>query len=267
MNIIGQEQLVNLIDSKTRSTFPRSVILLGPKGCGKHLISNYIAEKLDYTLVDITDKLSFEFINSLYLKPEPYIYTIEIKNISIREQNMILKFLEEPLKNSYIILLAETKNQMLDTIVNRCQLWTFKPYSVELLKELTCNDTILRIARTPGLLLELETVDIDEIVTLCNKIIESIDKASVPNILTISDKLAFKQEKDKIDIDVFAEVLLYQANLYVKEIPEARYLTVYKNINRWYNERKVPNVNQKYLFDRFILSMQQELRQNDVRRV
>lgn len=260
MNIVGQDSLLNLISSKTRDTFPRSVVLLGSKGSGKHLISKYISEHLNHDLIDVTDKLDLEFINSLYLKPEPHIYMIEVKKLSIREQNMILKFLEEPLKNAYIILLAETKNQMLDTIVNRCLVWTLKPYSKELLREFTCNEQILAIAKTPGMLMELEETKIDDIVLLCNKIIENIDKASIPNALTISDKLAFKQEKDKIDLDVFAEVLLYQTTLHVKEIQDRRFLTVYNYVNKWYNEKNVPNVNQKYLFDNFIIDLQKELR-------
>lgn len=260
MNIFGQEALLSLIDSKTRDTFPRSLILLGARGSGKHLISKYISNKLNHSLVDITDKLDLEFITSLYLKPEPNIYIIEMKKLTIREQNMILKFLEEPLKNSYIILLAETKNQMLDTIVNRCLLWNLKPYSKALLSELTTNQQILDIAKTPGMLIELEEVNIEDVILLCNKILQSIDKATIPNALTITDKLAFKQEKDKINIDVFAEVLLYQSNLYVKESQEPRYLILYKHINQWYNERNVPNVNQRYLFDRFILNVQKELR-------
>ena len=171
MNIVGQESLISLIDSKNRDTFPRSVILLGQRGSGKHLITNYIGSKLNYSVVDITDKLDLEFITSLYLKPEPNIYVIEMKKLTIREQNMILKFLEEPLKNAYIILLAEVKNQMLDTIVNRCQIWTLKPYAKELLSEFTDNKQILSIAKTPGMLLELETVDIADVILLCKKIL------------------------------------------------------------------------------------------------
>ena len=59
----------------------------------------------------------------------PKIYIIDSSTISIKEQNIILKFVEEPLKNSYIIILKNSK--LLPTILNRCQKWKFEAYSKE----------------------------------------------------------------------------------------------------------------------------------------
>ena len=45
--MIGQEKLLSRIDSLIeRNTFPRFLILSGPKGSGKELVAKYIAKKL-----------------------------------------------------------------------------------------------------------------------------------------------------------------------------------------------------------------------------
>ena len=62
----------------------------------------------------------------------------------------MLKFIEEPLKNSYIIILAESTNQLLPTIYNRCQVMTFAPYSIDELRNFTQDELVLSVARTPG---------------------------------------------------------------------------------------------------------------------
>ena len=136
MNIIGQDKLLNYIDSKRRDTFPRSLILLGESGCGKSTVINYISDKLNLPLIDITDNINIDFITSLYEKPEPYIYTIKASNITIKEQNALLKFIEEPLKNSYVIIEVENLNQILATVYNRCQVLKFVPYSKKILQNL-----------------------------------------------------------------------------------------------------------------------------------
>ena len=77
MEIKGQDSILRLIDSQTTSTFPNSLILLGEKGGGKHLICQYIADKLNLTAVTLSDNLSQELIEELYTRVEPYLYIIE----------------------------------------------------------------------------------------------------------------------------------------------------------------------------------------------
>lgn len=64
--IIGQEKICTKIDNLTLDQFPRSLMLVGAGGGGKHLICKYIAEKFSLTAVDITDTLNLETIEELY---------------------------------------------------------------------------------------------------------------------------------------------------------------------------------------------------------
>ena len=124
----GQDELLTQINSYTLDTIPRSVILLGLKGCGKHSLITYIANRLDLPTVFITESIDNEVVETFITRPQPYIYVFNTDFLSIKQQNVLLKFIEEPLKNSYIFICCETKSQLLDTILNRCIIWSFKNF-------------------------------------------------------------------------------------------------------------------------------------------
>ena len=199
--MIGQEKILSMINNSTLDTFPNSLILLGEKGSGKHSLTNLISEHLHLQIVDISEKLTQEMIDEIYMKPEPYIYVISSDKLNIKNQNSILKFLEEPLKNSYIILLVENKNMLLPTIINRCQIWQLEKYTKEQLKTLlgkNQDENILDVVTTPGDIEMMSHVNnnYDEMLLLCEKIVDKIPVASFSNVLSISDKIKFT-EKDK----------------------------------------------------------------------
>ena len=52
--IVGQEELLNKINTYTLDNFPHSLILVGAKGSGKNLICDYIANHLNIEIIDIT---------------------------------------------------------------------------------------------------------------------------------------------------------------------------------------------------------------------
>ena len=155
--IVGQEKLCKRIDRCTLDTFPRSLMLVGEEGSGKHLLCEYISKHLGLPIEDITESLSLETINDIYLKVEPYIYTIMVNRISVREENLILKFLEEPLKNSYIILIADTEIGLLPTIVNRCTVFQLQHYKKDVLLGFVNGKSqdVLEVAHTPGMVIKL----------------------------------------------------------------------------------------------------------------
>ena len=76
--IIGQEIICNKIDKSTLDTFPRTLMLVGSKGAGKHLICSYIADKFNLMQLDITDEISLELIDEISQRVEPYLYLIRV---------------------------------------------------------------------------------------------------------------------------------------------------------------------------------------------
>ena len=255
--IQGQEKICNKIDSLTLDAFPRSLMLVGPRGAGKHLIVDYISKKFGFQIIDITDSLTQDYIEELYNRVEPYIYILRANELSVKDENTILKFIEEPLKNSYIILLAETDIGILQTILNRCQIWHLQSYKKDFLRTFLTDDNeyVLNIARTPGQVIDLCNNSFDQMLELADKIISKISIASVANTLTLSNKVSFKNEKDKFDCKLFVDVLLNRlVEAYYKN-NDMKYNNAYMLTSELKKKLAVKNLDQKALFEKYLISL------------
>ena len=192
--MVGQKYLQNLLKDFTIDTFPQSLLLIGEKGCGRHTYCNLIKERLENTsrypiqlnALDITNNISLEFIEEINIRVEPYLYVIDISKISIREQNIILKLLEEPMQNTFLVIICESTSQVLPTVLNRCQRWYFEDYTAEELMYFSQDTSLLEILHTPGKLLEFKGTDIKAYKELIEKIFDKMSVASLPNALSIS---------------------------------------------------------------------------------
>lgn len=260
--ITGQEKLCSRIDNLTIDSFPRTLMLVGPQGSGKHLLVDYCANKLNLQVIDITTTLTQDYIEELYNRVEPYVYLIRANELSVKEENTILKFIEEPLKNSYIILIAETDNGILQTILNRCQIWYLQNYSRETLKQFltTDNEYILSIASTPGQVIELCNTSFSDMLDLANKIVSKIEIASVANTLTLSNKIGFKKEKDKFDVHMFTNVLTQRIVEYCKNTNDSRYVSAYMLTSELKKKLAVKNLDTKALFEKYLINLRAIMR-------
>lgn len=260
--ILGQEKLCSQISAMSLDSFPRSILLVGPSGSGKHLMCEFISEHLNIPLVDITTKLELSTINELYQKVEPHLYLIDVNRIGVKEENLILKFLEEPLKNSYIILIALTENGILPTVVNRCQMWRMAPYSKDILKSFTVEEDslLLSIAETPGQVKQLRGTNFNDMIALADKIINKIGVASAYNTLTISDKLAFKNESDKIDVRLFTSLLINRIVEFCKQYDDGRLMSAYVLTKTMREHCNVNNVDLKAVFEKYLMELRTIMR-------
>ena len=130
--MIGQETIKSrLLISKSVSNLPNSMLFLGDYGCGKHTLASELSSHYGLPLLDISKNISYESIEEIYLNPTQAFYLINMDAISERQQTALLKFIEEPLPNSFVVLLSSSKNNLLETIINRCVSYEFKPYTKE----------------------------------------------------------------------------------------------------------------------------------------
>ena len=265
MNIIGQDKLLNTINELNLDTFPRSVMLLGAEGSGRHSIVYFIAKHLSLPIEDISEKLTLETIDDITTRSSPSIYIINTKDITVKEQNTILKFIEEPLKNAYVIVLAESKNRLLDTVLNRCLIWQLENYSRETLEKFlpqsNQSSLILEIAATPGQVLKYQSIQFEKYVELADKIINCIDFASVPNTLTLVDKLKYKEEdKGELDANIFFSILLHQVWQASKNCLKPYADIMYVLTNKLKNDLLIANIDKKALFENYLLKLWVEVR-------
>lgn len=256
--MLGQAKLLSTIQRYIdTSSFPRTLLLEGKWGCGKHTLCHEIAQRMQLELSDITNTLTLDTLQEISTRPTPYIYLIDASSISVKEQNIILKFLEEPLKNSYIIVLCESRYKLLPTVLNRCQTVSFEEYSeLELLSIVKQNvePCILSIAHTPGMLFKLLDSPTETMISLATQIFEKLCVASYSNALTIPYKLYYKAAKESLlEFNLFVYVLLHISYEFYKQNKIT--LIEYQLTDTLYNDCQIKNIDKQKLFEHYIISM------------
>lgn len=262
--IVGQDELVALIDSYTLDTFPHSVIIEGDSGSGKHTLIEYIKSKLNINSLELSnDQISLDYLEEMLLRVEPYLYIIDGDALKVSDQNTLLKFIEEPLSNCLFIITSKNIRRLLKTIRNRCQILKLKPYSPDILKlfiDDVNNYDLINIFNTPGKILQFKNYNTREYVDLATKIIDKIHIATFPNTLTLCDKIGFNNEKDKLNVDLFFEVLVVIfRNKFITE-NNAKYHSAYNLARFLLNDSKVNNVNKQLLFSNFLCKLWKDMR-------
>ena len=211
-------------------------------------------------------------IMDIYTKPNPTLYVIDMLQLNKSKridivQNSLLKFIEEPPTNSKVIILCENKDNLLSTIQNRCQIFSFEKYNYIRLKQFT-EDNDIRVESedlfcvydTPGKLLNMTNeVCFSELKSLVDKVIDNIVRASIPNILTIPSKLNF-DNSDGYDIDVFLHLmrtsLLNRMTDCSISNEEFNYLKKqYTCTCKVCEKIKMFNVNKKALFENYLMEL------------
>lgn len=259
--MIGQSKLKSIINKYIdTNTLPRTLLLEGDFGCGKHTAANYISSLLHIDLEDITKALNLETIERATLSAVPKVYLIDTVNISVKEQNVILKFLEEPLKNSYIILICESKSRLLETVVNRCICLSFQRYSIEELstfvedKNIWATD-LFYLADTPGRVIQFQTIPLSEMIEFAKKILTQTRVANYSNILTIPNKINFKDDQKLFQFETLVYLLVKESFLLYDQglVP----YQVYQMTDDFYNDTKIPHINKQHLLEHYLIDLKQ----------
>lgn len=243
---------------------PKSILLVGEQGCGKHTIVQEISEMNNIDVLDITEKLSLDYINEILVCPLQHIYLINATNITEREQNVILKLVEEPPMSATIILICENKTSLLETIINRCSVFTFESYSKELLstfiEDKEQEDLILSLCTTPGQIIATHSKNIQELKDLCEKFVTRLNVANFQNTLTISNKINFSDEYDKFDLIILFRMLINVLISKIKTNEDSElnrlYTNMYCKTNQFINRLlKDSRLNKQQLFDNYLTIM------------
>ena len=262
--MIGQEVLVSRIKQYNLDTFPRSVILLGDTGAGRRTLCNEISSHLNIEQVLIDSSITYENIEEFTTRPRPYLYVFNADLLSVKQQNVILKFLEEPLKNCYIVIVCRVKQQLLDTIINRCQVWTLQKYTKEKLKSMfpQANELQLSLSSTPGQLiniLSIQNQDLYYMKELAAKMLTSISRATVSNVLSVPDRFYYGEtEAGKYSFDVFLKLLSAESFNNVVESTTSTCYNTYMLTEELRNRIIVPNVSKKQLFENYLMKLKEQ---------
>lgn len=119
--------------------------------------------------------------------------------------NALLKFIEEPFPNHYIILTTENSGKILSTIISRCQLLRFKPIKKEILEQKLIDNGV---ERNMAFILSNLTSNVE-------KANELVNEGIVTTIIELIKKLMLTETNGK---DKYITYLINNPNLPKKDL-------------------------------------------------
>lgn len=277
--MVGQANLIKRALSYTLNTLPHTIMLVGPHGCGRHSLISLIANNLRLSIEDITKNLNQDTLDEIFVRPTPKIYIIDAdailaKNKVEREENVILKFLEEPPSTAYAFVITESASNLFRTVATRCLIWEFEPYKRSELEMFTSNENLLRIANTPGQIIEVEnsvgqlfeneTHLVDAIFEYGNKVINNLHNTTPSNALTICNRISYEKDsikKGTYPLDIFMKVMLAITRDFGAQNNNEGSINPYLVTQQYSAKLSTPYVERDFLFANYILNLQQVLKE------
>lgn len=148
-DVIGQDHIVEVLkESIKEGNISHAYLLTGGRGIGKTTIARIIAKELGTDATDIIEldaasnngvdeiRAINEAVHTLPFNSKYKVYILdEVHMLSKGAFNALLKTLEEPPKHVIFILATTELNKVPETIISRCQVYTFKKPTENILKE------------------------------------------------------------------------------------------------------------------------------------
>ena len=235
--LIGQKKIAEKLDNITLDSLPKTLMLIGPDGSGKHLIAKMIADKFSLEYIEISEKVDRTELIEYNQAAQPRLFVIDLNFFNEKQQNQLLKFIEEPPTYSYVVVLAESTVGLLETVINRCIKWQLEPYTKQEIIDITHtilrDDLIFDLVKTPGQLKHISETIIAACSKLCNSIIKNIGRATYADTISLSTRINYKEDYDKPEFDLFLNMLeLFAYRDFVATNSEQSF-KIYKVVNEY----------------------------------
>ncbi len=148
-DVIGQDHVVKVLDAESVSgNIAHAYLFAGTRGTGKTSVARIFAHSIgtsnnDIYEIDAASNTSVDDIRSLnesvFTLPFESKYKVyildEVHMLSKSASNALLKTLEEPPAHVVFILATTETHKIPETILSRCEVYTFKKPSQEVLKK------------------------------------------------------------------------------------------------------------------------------------
>ena len=274
--MIGQKDLLDMINKQIEdATFPRFSIIIGQEGSGKRTLAKAIAMALECNIVFIESKVDAvrEMIKECYSVTEPMVYCIaDTDTMSVSAKNALLKICEEPPKNAYIIMTADSNTNVLSTLWSRAGRYFMQPYTPQDLidyAETACSEPMnvgimLDLCETPGDINTLESVGAEEFYEFVEKVVDNVAETSAANAFKIANSINFKGTEG-YDMALFLRAFraicgtrLREATVEGNTENLEHYSLGIKVVSKTLNQLQITGINKGALFDIFILDIRRE---------
>jgi len=167
--VCGQEQIVSALKTALASgSISHAYLFCGSRGIGKTSVARIFARAVgthedDLYEMDAASNRGIddvralrEAVHTLPFRSKYKVYIVDEVHMLTKEAfNALLKTLEEPPKHVIFILATTEPEKLPETVVSRCQVFSFKKPSQKILKDL-----VLSVAKQEGTTLALASADL-----------------------------------------------------------------------------------------------------------
>jgi DNA polymerase-3 subunit gamma/tau len=161
--VVGQDHVVDVLAAALKNGgTAHAYLFAGSRGTGKTSVARIFAREIgtsqnDLYEIDAASNRGIDDIRAIReaVNAQPFespykVYIIDEVHMLTKEAfNALLKTLEEPPKHAVFILATTELDKLPETIVSRCQVFTFKKPTQKILK-----DVVLHMAKDEGFALE-----------------------------------------------------------------------------------------------------------------
>ena len=152
-DVLGQDHVVKVLEAEVKSgDISHAYLFAGTRGTGKTSIARIFAKEIGTSKNDIyeidaasnntVDEIR-ELNESVFTLPFESKYKVyildEVHMLSKSASNALLKTLEEPPAHVVFILATTETHKIPETVLSRCEVYTFKKPSQEVLKKVAMN--------------------------------------------------------------------------------------------------------------------------------
>lgn len=204
-DVLGQEHIVDVLESSLRQgNIAHAYLFTGTRGTGKTTIARILADQVGCTVNDLYEidaasnrgiddiRELRDAVSTLPFESPYKVYIIDEVHMLTKEAfNALLKTLEEPPNHAVFILATTELEKLPETIVSRCQSFTFKKPSQDILKKMVTN-----VAKKEGFTLESSSADL----------IALLADGSFRDAHGVLQKIIFSSKDKKVSIEEVEKV-------------------------------------------------------------
>ena len=269
--MIGQQNILSNVDYWIKTdTMPRFIIISGSKGSGKTTLAKEIARRMRAYFIECelsVDSVRGAVTNCYKCAGTTVYFFKDADKMSTAAKNAMLKITEEPPRQAHFIVTVQNSENMLETLRSRATNIQMAPYSADELDlfyhDYTCkmNRLIREVCDVPGMMLDMEKIDIEELIEFCNTIVDNIQKVTGVNAFKIVQRIRIKDDGQGHDPELFFHCMKYVLIHRVKETEDTELRTTFAKMlvvtSKYHQEFNITGVKKDSTLDMWVLEMRE----------
>lgn len=268
--MIGQSNLLRQIDRLFYADkFPHFCIIAG--NGSREMVATYICNRrmqyAKYKLPDIKIETVRSMIEDAYTtQDEMFIIIPDADTMSVNAKNALLKVVEEPPKNVYIIMLLSDISNTLDTIKSRAFVFNMERYTLSELREYVeskydivaekAKNLMVVVCETPDEIDMLANTNVLDFYDFVELVVDNISEVEPANAFKSGGKIGLKNDEG-YDLKLFWSMFSFICMQHYTETGNKKFLNGILLTSRYIKMLKKLGVNKQQLYDLWVFDIRE----------